>query len=77
MGEHDKMSHYYGTLQGNRGEATRCGTKDSGIETYAATWNGAIRVKIYHEDGKDKYIIERTTWKGKGEYRLIERGTIE
>ena len=29
------MSHFYGVLGGSRGEATRCGTKKSGLVTYA------------------------------------------
>lgn len=42
------MAHFYGTLQGNRGEASRLGTKDSGITTYAASWEGAVRVHIWN-----------------------------
>jgi len=53
------MSHFYGTLQGNRGEATRCGTKKSGIETYAASWKGAIRCHTYiNAKGQDCVIVE-------------------
>ena len=51
------MSHFYGTLQGNRGEATRCGTKNSGLVTYAASWSGAIRTHLWydHQIKRDRY----------------------
>ena len=37
------MAEFYGRLQGNRGEATRCGSKDSGIHTTAESWTSVIR----------------------------------
>lgn len=70
------MSHFYGTLQGARGEATRCGHKNSGMETYAASWNGAIRTVLFHEDGKDKFRVEMVEWRGSGKYRLLAIGEV-
>lgn len=72
------MSHFYGSLKGGRGEVTRTGHKTSGIETYAATWNGAIRVVVYWSelDKCDKFRVERTTWQGKGDYTAIANGTF-
>ena len=60
------MSHFYGTLEGSRGEATRCGTKDSGITTHAAGWNGAIRVNVYERDGVDYYRVTLQPWHNSG-----------
>lgn len=62
------MSHFYGTLQGSRGQATRCGTKNSGITTQAAGWQGCIETHIYHDDatGKDMYRVYLTPWQGSG-----------
>ena len=61
------MSHFYGTLQGSRGEATRCGTASSGIETYAASWKGAIRVEVFvDKNGKDAYRVTRQPWQYSG-----------
>ena len=34
------MAVLYGTLKGNRGEVSRCGSKDSGIRAMVKTWNG-------------------------------------
>lgn len=71
------MSHFYGTLQGNRGEVTRTGSKNSGITAYSASWNGAIRVHVYADkDGNDCYRIDQTTWQGHGVNRPIAEGKI-
>jgi hypothetical protein len=61
------MSHFYGTLQGARGEATRCGTKASGITTHAAGWQGAIRVDVFvDEDGRDSFTVHLVPWQSSG-----------
>jgi len=41
------MSHFYGTVEGHRSQATRQGTQSSGMETYCASWEGAIRSYAY------------------------------
>lgn len=62
------MAHFYGKLQGSRGEATRCGSKSSNLTTYAAGWGGAIRTVVYYDDttGFDMYRVELVPWKGSG-----------
>jgi hypothetical protein len=72
------MSHFYGVLQGNRGEATRCGTKSSGIETYTASFAGAIHVRVYFNetDGRDWCVISKTKWHGGGINKVIYRGPV-
>lgn len=75
------MSHFYGTLNGNRGEATRRGNKESGMLTFCASWNGAIRCHAYvkrNERGEETdYVrISMTTWHGAGEVVLIYDGPI-
>lgn len=42
------MSHFYGSIQGTRGEATRCGSKSSGYRATIAGWGGAIQVRLEH-----------------------------
>lgn len=73
------MSHFYGTLQGNRGEATRCGSADSGITTYAAGWRGAIRVEVYRDnDGIDRYHVSLQPWHGSGgSCKLLASGKLD
>lgn len=36
------MSKLYGTLQGNRGEVTKCGSAQSGLRVSAQSWNGSL-----------------------------------
>ena len=71
------MSHFYGTVQGNRGQGTRCGTKASGMDVTAASWNGAIETELYvDEKGRDCYVVREVFWCGRGQYRMIARGVI-
>ena len=72
------MSHFYGALNGNRGQATRQGTKQSGLKTIAASWSGAIYVHLYVDDQKrDCFAITQGPWLGSGVYQEIARGIIE
>lgn len=60
------MSHFYGTIQGARGEASRCGSKGSGIRTNAAGWGGCIQTSVYEEDDRDMYRVFLTPWQSSG-----------
>ena len=73
------MSHFYSTLQGNRGKATRCGSKGKGIVTQAASWSGCVRVELWHDEGsgRDWAVIELTKWHGVGVERELYRGPID
>ena len=44
------MAHFYGTLKGQAGQATRRGSKSSGVTTEAASWAGCVRVSLWHSD---------------------------
>ena len=70
------MAHFYGTLQGNRGEATRMGSKASGLTTYAASWKGAVRVTVYIHDGKDWVDVSLVQWRGAGTNRTLYNGPV-
>lgn len=71
------MSHFYGTVQGNRGDATRGGSRDSGIRTVAASWRGCIEVLVYvDENGRDAFVVREGVWHGEGLTREIARGII-
>ena len=74
------MSHYYGTVKGSRGEATRGGGKNSGIQTNTATWAGNIRTTILwdEEEGCDHATIWFTPWSGSvGASAILYKGTIQ
>lgn len=54
------MSHFYASIEGSRGEATRQGGKESGIEAHARGWNLGGKVVMSHEDGRDVCRVYRT-----------------
>ncbi len=70
------MSHFYGTLQGNRGQATRCGSKNSGMRTQCASWAGAVSCWAYEKDGEDWVRVEFERWHGSGTSQVIYDGPI-
>lgn len=47
------MAQFYGEIQGNRGLATRMGTKDSGMSAHIRGWDVGVRVEVQHVDGRD------------------------
>ena len=54
------MAHFYGNLKGSRGEATRCGTRQSGIMVSARSWNGSVSVEMGEgETHDDPQVIIR------------------
>ncbi len=71
------MSHFYGTLQGSRGQATRCGTRVSGVTTVAASWAGAVRCEAYERDGEDHVRVSFIPWQGRGTRRELYDGPID
>lgn len=72
------MSYFYGTLQGSRGQATRCGTKNSGVTTQAASWNGAVQVDLWYDKEKDveRYRVYQVSWHGKGVHQILAEGVV-
>jgi hypothetical protein len=70
------MAHFYGTIQGARGEASRLGTKSSGLHVVAASWQGAVDVQLYERDGMDYVIVSLKPWQGHGESRLLYEGPV-
>lgn len=46
------MAAFYSTIEGNRGPATRCGSKGSGIHAAVQSWQGSVSTTLYTaEDG--------------------------
>jgi hypothetical protein len=74
------MAHFYGTLRGQAGEATRRGSKNSGLRVAAASWSGAVYVTLSYdaETGKDRYRVELGPWEGKGRStQVLATGEID
>jgi hypothetical protein len=70
------MAHFIGYVAGARGEESRLGNKDSGIRTTAASYAGAIKVHLYHENGVDRFVVMQTPWQGAGVDEQIAAGIV-
>ena len=56
------MAHFYASIQGNRGEATRMGTPNSGIEGHIRGWNIGCSVRCFvGTDGVDRVRVSITS----------------
>ena len=68
------MAHFYADVQGNRGQATRCGSKESGIRGHIRGWNVGCRVVCYATDTEDVVEVYRTEGSnGGGREQLIAK----
>jgi len=55
------MAQFYAEIQGNRGMASRMGTKTSGMWAHIRGWNVGVKVECYHDDnGKDVIYVSAT-----------------
>lgn len=54
------MSRFYASIVGNRGEATRMGTPNSGISGHIRGWNVGVCVDGDDESGEDIFYISAT-----------------
>ena len=68
------MAHFRGAIQGNRGEASRLGTKSSGICANIDGWTTGVTVNIWYDEeaGVDRVRVQRTGGSGYGEYESFE-----
>ena len=71
------MAHFYGRLQGMRGEATRLGGVKSGLAATAASWHGAVEVRLYVRNGVDMALVTLAPWHGVGVHRTIYDGPVD
>ena len=72
------MSQFYASIEGNRGEATRMGTKASGIHGHIRGWSVGARVDVWHDDetGLDQVSVYATGGSNaRSRERLIARYT--
>ena len=74
------MAQFYGTIQGqSKTQATRRGSKKSGLTTHAASWQGAVRVSLFtdEETGNDWCEVSLVPWHSRGVNRLLYRGPVD
>ena len=72
------MAQYRGSIQGSWGEASRLGTKSSGIEGGVASWDGAIVTRMYWEAETEvnRFVISMKPWHGAGPDRFLLNGVV-
>lgn len=73
------MAHFYSSIQGSRGEATRSGTKSSGISAYVQSWTAKTCVGMAHdyETGRDSTHIILVPGPSAGGYAYNITGDID
>jgi len=54
------MAQFYAEIQGNRGKASRMGTKSSGMWCHIRGWDVGIRIDLEHVNGRDRLTVSRT-----------------
>jgi hypothetical protein len=54
------MAQFYARIEGNRGPATRLGSKSSGMTARINGWNVGVLVLMDHQDGHDVVTVYRT-----------------
>ena len=55
------MAQFYASIQGNRGQATRMGTKNSGIQGHIRGWDVGVAVECsVDKDGHDVCYVYAT-----------------
>ena len=73
------MSHFYGIVEGQaKTQATRRGSKRKGSTTTAASWQGAVKVELSHDEmtGRDMVVVRLTPWRGVGQSKLLYEGPV-
>lgn len=70
------MAAFYGSVQGQRGGASRLGSKKSGITTVAASWAGAIETRVFDMEGESHFVVEQRPWKGSGVSEVLASGKV-
>jgi len=70
------MAHFYGTLQGARGQASRLGTRNSGLRIEACSWQGKVTVRLYTCNGVDHARVELGRHHGHGGQATLYDGPV-
>lgn len=72
------MAHFYGTIKGMKGEASRLGGKTNGMRTVAASCSGAIVTHLGHNSAteKDTFEVRMESHHGSGDYMVLATGDV-
>lgn len=57
------MAQFYASIKGSRGEATRMGSKASGITAHVRGWDVGVKVRVFVDErtGLDCVLVTRTS----------------
>ena len=70
------MSKFYGSIQGNRGAATRGGSSASGIKSSCQSYDGSVITELTYEE--EKLMVRISTDSGSSSYgSTIFYGTFD
>lgn len=71
------MAHFYGGVHGNRGGlATRLGSRESGLSTFAASWQGKVTTELYEKGGVDYARVALAPHMGCGITQTLYDGPV-
>ena len=74
------MSHFYGMISRSARKTvpTARGHASSGLETVAASWQGAVEVNLFHDTktGRDMFRVCLIPWHGHGINKELLSGPI-
>lgn len=74
------MSHFYGSIprSSRRTVPTACASKGSGLTVRAASWEGAIEVRLEFNEAmqENRYEVWKTPHHGVGETKLLAKGVV-
>lgn len=66
------MAHFRATIKGQKGEASRLGSKSSGIVAEINGWDRGIRVYAEFKDGKDHFVVVSTGGSNGNRKEIVE-----
>jgi len=70
------MAHFYGSMQGSRGETTRCGTRNSGLYAHVRGWDIGCEALIEQDCFEVDSISIRITGGSNSKFRGFDLGTF-
>jgi hypothetical protein len=65
------MAQFRATIEGQRGQASRLGSKTSGMVAKVNGWDSGVMVYAEHVDGKDRFEVMATKGSNSGERKLL------
>jgi hypothetical protein len=71
------MAHFYGTIKGARGMASRLGHRNTGMTIVCASHSGAVRCAAYVDShGVDCVNVSLEPWQGAGVSLTLYNGPV-